>query len=68
MSAGDEDFIDEEDEGQFTFDEKRGGEFHFGYVYGQMDCKVTTRMGSQSSSGPGTGTTRWTRRRAGAGP
>ena len=45
MSAWDEDYIDEEEEGFFEFDEKRGGEFHFGYVHGHMDCKPTTRDG-----------------------
>jgi hypothetical protein len=45
MSAWDEDYIDEEEEGYFEFDEKGGGEFHFGYVHGQMDCRLTTRDG-----------------------
>ena len=45
MSAWDEDFIDEEEEGFFEFDDKCGGEFHFGYVHGQMDCRLTTRDG-----------------------
>ena len=44
MSAWDEDYIDEE-EGFFQFDEKGGGEFHFGCVHGHMDCKPTTRDG-----------------------
>jgi hypothetical protein len=38
MSACDEDYIDEEEEGFFEFDDKQGGEFHFGYVHGSMDC------------------------------
>jgi len=42
MSAWDETFIDEEEEGYFEFNEK-GGEFHFGYVHGQMDCQLTRR-------------------------
>jgi hypothetical protein len=45
MSAWDEDYIDEEEEGFFEFDEKGSGEFHFGYVQGQMDCRLTTRDG-----------------------
>src|SRR3954453_23336770 len=45
MSAWDEGFIDEEEEGYFEFDEKGGGEFHFGYVHGHMDCKPTVREG-----------------------
>jgi hypothetical protein len=42
MSAWDQDYIDEKEEGFFEFDEN-GGEFHFGYVQGHMDCKPTTR-------------------------
>ena len=45
MSAWDEDYIDEEEEGYFKFDETGGGEFHFGYVHGHIDCKPTTREG-----------------------
>src|ERR1700722_2019299 len=45
MSAWDEDFIDEEEEGFFEFDENGSGEFHFGYVHGHMDCRLTTRDG-----------------------
>ena len=44
MSAWEQDYIDEEQEGYIEFDDK-GGEFHFGYVHGQMDCKPTTRNG-----------------------
>jgi hypothetical protein len=45
MSAWDEDYIDEEEEGFFEFDEKGGGDFYFGYVQGHMDCRLTTRDG-----------------------
>ena len=45
MSAWDEDFIDEEEEGYFEFGAKGGGEFHFGYVHGNMDGKPTIRDG-----------------------
>jgi hypothetical protein len=45
MSAWDEDYIDEEEEGCFEFDEKGAGEFHFGCVHGRMDCRLTTRDG-----------------------
>ena len=45
MSAWDEDYIDEEEEGFFEFDVKGGGEFHFGCVQGHMDCRLTTRDG-----------------------
>jgi hypothetical protein len=64
MSAWDQDYIDEEEEGFFEFDEKGSGEFHFGYVHGQMDCRLTTRDGEpavewtwdwQRRNGPGAG-------------
>ena len=45
MSAWDEEFIDEEEEGYFEFDGNGNGQFHFGYVHGQMDCRHTTREG-----------------------
>jgi hypothetical protein len=45
MSAWDQDFIDEEEEGYLRFDESGGGEFHFGYVHGHMDCRLATRDG-----------------------
>jgi hypothetical protein len=45
MSAWDDDYIDEEEEGFFKFDDKGWGTFHFGYVQGQMDCQLTEREG-----------------------
>ena len=45
MEQWEQDFIDEEEEGYFEFDNKGGGAFHFGYVHGQMDCCLTTRDG-----------------------
>lgn len=45
MEQWDQDFIDEEEEGYFEFDDKGGGEFHFGFVRGGMDCRLTTREG-----------------------
>src|SRR5205823_8617717 len=44
-SGRQQDYIDEEVEGFFEFDKKGWGEFHFGYVHGQMDCRLTTRDG-----------------------
>lgn len=43
MSAWDEEFIDEEEEGFFEFNDRGWGEFHFGYVHGNMDCRLTKR-------------------------
>ena len=48
MTAWDQNYIDEEEEGYFDFNAKGGGEFHFGYVHGQMDCRLTTRDGEPS--------------------
>ena len=45
MSAWDESFIDEEEEGYFEFSDEGWGEFHFGYVHGHMDHRLTTRDG-----------------------
>jgi hypothetical protein len=45
MEQWDQDFVDEEEEGYFEFDKAGSGQFHFGYVHGQMDCRLTTRDG-----------------------
>ena len=45
MEQWDQEYIDEEEEGYFEFFDKGGGEFHFGYVQGSMDCRPTTRDG-----------------------
>jgi hypothetical protein len=45
MDQWDQDFVDEEEEGYFEFDERSWGAFHFGYVHGSMDCRLTTRGG-----------------------
>ena len=42
MSAWEQDFIDEEEEGYFEFVQKGGGELHFGYVHGHIDCSNPT--------------------------
>ncbi len=43
MSTWEQNYIDEEEEGYFEFDDKGWGEFHFGYGHGQMDCRLSTR-------------------------
>jgi hypothetical protein len=48
MSAWDESFIDEEEEGYFEFSDAGWSKFHFGYVHGQMDCRLTTRDGESA--------------------
>jgi hypothetical protein len=45
MEQWDQDFVDEQEEGYFEFTDKGHGNFHFGYVHGQMDCRLTTRDG-----------------------
>jgi hypothetical protein len=45
MSAWDKEFIEEEEEGYFEFDQTNNGQFHFGYVHGQMNWRLTTQDG-----------------------
>src|SRR5262245_40029260 len=49
MSAWDEDFIDEEEEGFFEFNDRGWGDFHVGNVQGHMDCRQTTREGEPAA-------------------
>jgi hypothetical protein len=45
MSAWDEEFINAEVQGFIEFDAQGGGEFQFGYVRGDMGCRLSTRDG-----------------------
>ena len=45
MSAWDQEYIVEDEEGSLEFDQKDNGQFLCGYVHGQMDCNLTTRDG-----------------------
>ena len=45
MSAWEDDYLDEEEPPYIEFDDRGGGEFHFGYVHGHMDCRLGTRDG-----------------------
>lgn len=45
MTLWDEDFINAEVQGFIEFDDKNSGSFQFGYVSGNMDCRLTTRDG-----------------------
>jgi len=45
MTEWDEDFINAEVQGFIEFDDKNTGSFQFGYVSGDMDCRLTTRDG-----------------------
>ncbi len=48
MPDYDEDYLDEEEEAYIQFDDRDGGEFHFGLVRGTMDCRLTTRDGQEA--------------------
>lgn len=43
MAEWDQEFVNSEIQGFFDFEDRGSGEFHFGYVHGFMDCKMTTR-------------------------
>jgi hypothetical protein len=45
MSMWDADYINEEVPGYFDFGEKNLGSFHFGYVQGEVDYRLTERDG-----------------------
>jgi hypothetical protein len=45
MSAWDEDYLNEESQAYIKFDTRKEGEFHFGYVHGFMDSRLTTKNG-----------------------
>ena len=45
MTEWDEDFINAEVQGFIEFDDTNSGSFQFGYVSGDMDCRLTTRDG-----------------------
>jgi hypothetical protein len=46
MSAWENDYLDEEVPAFIEFEEKDSGEFHFGYVHGFMDCRLSLRDGA----------------------
>ncbi len=48
MSAWDEDYLDKEEPAYIEFNDHRGGSFHFGYVHGNMSCRLGTRDGEQA--------------------
>jgi hypothetical protein len=43
MSTWDEEYFNEEVQAFMEFDGKGGGEFQFGYIHRNMDCRLTTR-------------------------
>ena len=43
MSGWDEDYFNEEVKAYIEFNDRGWGDFHFGNVQGQMDCRQTTR-------------------------
>lgn len=46
MSAWDDIYVNEEAEPFIEFDSNGSGEFHFCYVHGFTDCRLTTRDGA----------------------
>jgi hypothetical protein len=51
MSAWEDDFLDEGVEAYIEFNDQGWGDFHFGNVQGQMDCRPTTKDGEPSGAG-----------------
>jgi hypothetical protein len=47
MSAWDDEFLNEESLAYIEFDNRLGGQFHFAYVHGHMDCRLGERDGKQ---------------------
>ena len=48
MTTWDEDYFNEEVRAFIEFRDKGRGEFHFGYVHGDMDCRQTERDGESA--------------------
>ena len=48
MTEWDEEFLHEEVQAFIEFSPKDTGEFHFGYVRGQLDCRATEKDGKPS--------------------
>lgn len=67
MDLWDQDFVDAEVEGHFTFAADGSGEFQFGYVSGVRNAGSPRGTGTRASSGRGRGATKWTRHRAAGG-
>lgn len=51
MEQWDQDYVDEEVPGHFTFDARGLGSFHFGYVEGEMDVRYQNTRAEFSWSG-----------------
>lgn len=45
MDQWDEDYLNEESEAAIEFEAHNTGQFHFGYVHGEIDYRLTTRDG-----------------------
>lgn len=67
MYLWDQDFVDAEAEGHFTFAADSSGEFQFGYVSGGTAGRLTTRDGQPCVEWTWEGATKWTRHRAAGG-
>ena len=58
MTAWDVEETVEELQPFIEFERNEGGQFQFGCVYGEMDCRFTERDGKRLPSSPGKATTR----------
>lgn len=47
MEAWDEDYVNMEVPGHFTFNKDGTGQFQFGLVQGEMDCRIETNDGKE---------------------
>lgn len=61
MDRLDQDFVDAEAEGHFTFAADGSGEFQFGSVSGGMGDRLTTQDGHPCVEWTWEGMTKWTR-------
>jgi len=68
MEAWDQEYIDMEVPGHFTFKKDGTGNFQFGMVQGEMDCRLENTCERHGSNFPGKGKRSWTRRAAADGP
>ena len=68
MSNWDEDYLNEEVQAFIEFERHRGATSISATSGAASTTGMSCGMGSPPSNSPGTGTTRWTRPRAGAGP
>lgn len=67
MEAWDQEFVNMEAPGHFTFRKDGTGHFQFGLVQGEMDCRLKTPPENRGSSFHGKGRMSWIPRSGGDG-